>query len=217
MSSRMRSGSSRTALSMPSSPSSASRSWYPSATRSRRTRRRLSALSSMWRTFTGFPPATGSAMTDLLRGDRLQRAREGERGAVPLAALQPDLSAVQLHEGLGNHEPEAGAPEGEMDLPAVQLLEGAEELRLILLADPDAGVLDADHETVRLGVRPDGHVALPSELHRVRQEVEQHLADLRLVGPHGRERRLDLLVDRQGPAAGQRRGGAPPPPHPPRA
>src|SRR3972149_495614 len=204
MSSRMRSGSSRTALSMPSSPSSASRSWYPSATRSRRTRRRLSALSSMWRIFTGLPPPTGSAMVDLVRGDRLQRQREGERGALPLAALHPDLPAVQLHEGLGNHEPEAGAPEGEMDLPAVQLLEGEKDLRLILLADPAAGVLAADHETVRLGVRPDGHAALPGELHRVRQEVEQHLADLRLVGPHGRERRLHVPLVRHGSAPGPR-------------
>src|SRR3989454_7468507 len=202
MSSRIRSGCSRTASSMPSSPSAASRASYPAPTRSRRTSRRLSGLSSTWRIF------TGSAMRapQWIR-DRFQRQRERKGRASSGAAFHPDPPPVELDKGFRNRQAEPGAPEREVHL-AVELLKGPEELGLVLVPNANAGVRDAHEQLVAPRLDTNRHLALRRELDGIRQEVQQHLADLGAIRLDGGKPGLDLAVQGHRPATDQRLGRA---------
>src|SRR5262249_44325843 len=103
------------------------------------------------------------------------RQCEDEAAAVAGLALDPDPTAVQLDEPLREREPEPGAIALlEADLGLLELLE---DPLVILGRDSRSGVR---HGHERLAVHPRGLDAdVPArrrELHRVREQVEDHLA-----------------------------------------
>src|SRR5581483_12374730 len=66
--------------------------------------------------------------------------------------------------------------------PGVELLELAEDPRLVLFRDADPGVGDRDVDRVRAARGFDGHgAAVSRELDGVGQQVEQHLLELAAV------------------------------------
>ncbi|NNJ27661.1 hypothetical protein LzC2_37690 [Planctomycetes bacterium LzC2] len=90
----------------------------------------------------------------------------------------------------------------------VGLLERTEEPLQILLRDAAAGVFHGELQLARGFViaHPQADLALESELHRVRQQVRQHLPQAGRIGHHGpRHVRGDLGADRD-PLPGRRRG-----------
>jgi hypothetical protein len=101
---------------------------------------------------------------------------DSERGALTLArTLRCHLTAMQLDEMAHKSQPEA-EPGMRAGARAVGLMETLEEMGQLLLADSLSGVTDDD-----LNVRIDplqknlNSTALRRELHRVDQEVPNHL------------------------------------------
>ena len=92
---------------------------------------------------------------------------------------------MQLDEALGQRESEAGA--GRMRRSLVEALERAEDPRVLILWDAEARVDDLELEVVRGRPQVEADpTAGRRELHRVRQEVEQDLADPPGIEIHAR-------------------------------
>ena len=100
---------------------------------------------------------------------------------------------VQRRDLLGDREPQP-EPAPRAERVAVDLAERIEDARQEVRGDPAAAVLDVDHDRSLLPRDGDGDPAAGiGELHGVREQVVEHLAQARLVG-------LDLGEDRR-PAA----------------
>src|ERR1700674_1772974 len=136
-------------------------------------------------------------------GPKRELDREG--GPLVRGALEVDRAAVQLHQLLGQGQPEPGA----RVLPvtgALDLVEGAEDLVLDILGDPDTTVLDRDPKNRALngGLEAD-FPRRRRELDGVRQQVVEDLLELVLVCNQQRIDRLnaradlDVLLHRQRP------------------
>src|SRR5262245_59898933 len=109
------------------------------------------------------------------------RDRECERRALSELALDPDLAAVQLDELPRQRAAEAGTFHLLVGCP--NLPELLEHRLLILRRDADAGVGDRYRDGSIHRFRSDLDAAtLWGELDRVREQVEENLADLPLVG-----------------------------------
>jgi hypothetical protein len=109
-----------------------------------------------------------------------------------------DLAAEQVGDLAADRQPETGASVAPARRP-VGLLERLEDDAQLLLADADAGVDDGEADDVVAPLQPgveevrgggalhhQPHLALLGELHRVRDQVAQHLLQPVLVGVHGR-------------------------------
>ena len=166
-------------------------------------------------------PKTGSA-ADLLRGQvapRRARHRAPE-GARPLgvstcrigqldaerrARSSPGLdgvdgAAVQLHEVLGNRQPEPQAPRPPRRR-RIGLAEAVEHVRQEISRDALAGVLDQDSDTHSSAVADDTSTRPPGtrELHRVVQQVPENLLDAAAIGVNARQRGARASADRRTP------------------
>src|SRR6266487_2810453 len=116
------------------------------------------------------------------RGHRPDGYRERERRALADRALDPDPPAVELDEPLRQGEPEAG-PLARAFAGSSNLLKLLEDLSEILWGDADAAVADRHLDLAISSARAHGdRAAIRGELHGVRQQVEEDLADLALVG-----------------------------------
>ena len=174
-------------------------------------------LSSATSTRTGGSAGTGAARVEARRhrlGRRLGgggRDPEPEGAAEPRHAVHGDLAAHQLHQLARDGEPEPGAAALPGDR-GVDLGEALEEPALGLLRDADAGVAHRHLEppAPRLVVEARHHAAGLGELHRVADEVHQHLPEPGGVADHrrrhpGRGRRDHLDVAVAGARRHQRR------------
>ena len=121
-----------------------------------------------------------------------QRHGEAELRAPARLGLEPDRAAHQLHQPLGDGQPQAGAAEPAR-VRAVRLGEGLEHALLVGGHNAGAGV-DHREEQPCAGVRalpglpvdPDLDHALAGELEAVADQVGEHLHQLVLVADHGR-------------------------------
>src|SRR5262249_39429771 len=116
---------------------------------------------------TSVPGGPASSLVARPLAVRLKGQGEGKRGSVTYLALDPDPPPVQLHELLGQRQPEPRALLLAGVVPA-DLAELLEDGRLVLGRDPDPRVADGDRDAVP------GHVgrevdpaSLQRELHRV--------------------------------------------------
>src|SRR5690606_5339227 len=75
---------------------------------------------------------------------------DGEGGAAPGLALDPDLAAHELAEVTGDRQTETGAAEAAVDV-LVGLAEGAEDGGELVPRDADAGVVDDEFEPAHTG------------------------------------------------------------------
>src|SRR5688572_19826084 len=106
--------------------------------------------------------------------------REPERGSLAEVAVHPDVAAHLLHELATDRETQARAavlPRGR----AIGLDEGIEEFRLHLWGDADAAIADfkANQQRIPRLLRlagTDDNIAGFGELHRIADEVREHLA-----------------------------------------
>src|SRR5215813_192918 len=120
-----------------------------------------------------------------------QRQREGEGRSAPYHAFDPDLASVKFDELPRDGETESGAFHFLRSCP--HLLELFEHPILIRRGNANAGVRDRDLHDAIIRSRPDGDLAtLRRELQRVREQIEQHLLHLALVGAN----RSETLVNR---------------------
>src|SRR5689334_19572038 len=105
-----------------------------------------------------------------------------ERAAVLRLALHPEASPHQVHELTADGEPEPG-PAILARRRAVALREGAEDRRLLVERNADAGVGDAEAErgaVVLAQARPfdaDDDLAVIGELDGVAHQVDEHLTE----------------------------------------
>src|SRR5690606_31217126 len=99
---------------------------------------------------------------------------EGERRAATGAVLQPDLTAVRLHDALGDREAETRPTV----LPPTAVPESIEDVRHVLFGHTGAGVFDGNHDRTRAraGAQRD-RAPCRGELDRVPDEVGEHLED----------------------------------------
>ena len=112
--------------------------------------------------------------------DSSRRQREDEAAAVSGFALDPDPAAVELDESFREREPEP-CPLS-LVRPGVGLLELLEDPLLVTGCDSRPGVGDRHlHLAVGAGGRDDDAPACRGELDRVREQVEDHLAQPPLV------------------------------------
>src|SRR5581483_11835474 len=131
------------------------------------------------------------------------RERDRDRGSLAFAALEGDRPAVLLDERAGDREAEARARDGAAG-GGRRAEEPREDLRLLVGRDADAVVADDDTSTLAVALDADRHRAAGvGELHRVRDEVVEHLGDPRPVGAH-RRRRVDRDLDADAPVGGGR-------------
>src|SRR5215510_7729040 len=128
------------------------------------------------------------------------RDRERERRARAQLALDPDSSAVQLDELPAQGEPEPGALYLLVSRP--HLTELLEHRLLILGGDADAGIADGDFDQSVLCYSYDLDAsAFGRELDGIRQQVQDDLADLPLVGPHLTQPLVNVHVQRDTPSS----------------
>ncbi len=114
---------------------------------------------------------------------------EDHRRPAPLAAVQGDVAAVAAHEAVGDGETE---PEPAHALRGEERLEGT-PAHVLRHAGP--GVGDRDHRPARLAPGADGDAAAPRHgVHRVQDQVGDHLAELRVAA---RDRRQGARLEGQ--------------------
>ena len=124
--------------------------------------------------------------------------REEEGRALPLLALHPDPTPVQLDQPLGDREAEPGPAE----LPAdrdVRLPELLEDVAHLVGRDPDPGVRHREQQIVALHLDPDLHVPLPGELQRIAGQVDQTLGEAFAVAEAERRIRAATVTIRSRP------------------
>src|SRR6266852_7393273 len=116
------------------------------------------------------------------RGPRPGRKLDGEGGALAELALDLDRPAVALHDPETHRQPEPGT--AHIGLGCEEGLENTVE---VLWSDPGARIDHLDLHHVRAGRRPDGErtAAVPHDVDRVVDEVQEHLLDPRHVDLHG--------------------------------
>src|SRR5207245_10983032 len=135
-------------------------------------------------------------------GARGDRKHDCEYAALARLADQPYVAAVKPGETPRESEAQAGARLGASDT-RIDLLELMKHPLLVLAVDPDPGVSHGKLYRLIEPARFDGHDSvLRRELHRVGDEVEQHLLHLAGVGGNlaGRalsDAKLDALLGRQ--------------------
>ena len=143
--------------------------------------------------------ARGSAVVGRGRhvaGGLQQRDLEPEGGAVAGLGFDADAPAHEVDDALGDRQAQAGAAV-EAGGGGVGLAEGLEQARLRTGGDADAGVADFEAQLVLGGGLADaahGHRyrAALGELHRVRHQVAQHLAQAHRIAAHRQaHRRVD--------------------------
>src|SRR5581483_9973665 len=118
---------------------------------------------------------------------RGERQLDRERRAASGLALAGDRAAVRLYDRLRDREPEADAG-NRIGLRALGPEEAFEEVRLLFLRDPDAGVAHLDPRATTADDGADVHAAAArGELERVRDEVVEHLSDPDRVGGDRRQ------------------------------
>src|SRR4051812_3085030 len=116
------------------------------------------------------------------RGD-LRGQGEPERAALAGRALRPDAAAVMLDDPLADREPDAGS--GVRAL-AVQPVEGLEDLLGLARLHADPIVAHGEPPRRVDAVRRDLHARVAvRELHGVRDQVLEHLADVAVVRVNG--------------------------------
>ena len=125
-----------------------------------------------------------SSSAPSLAGGSLRREREvgvdADDCSFAQAAANRHIPAEEAGEAPGDRQTEAGAFVGAA--PCICLREGLEDVRELVRRDAGAGVLDFDDAAI---VRPGGaeHDATAiGELDGVRDQVDQHLLELRRVG-----------------------------------
>ena len=136
-------------------------------------------------------PLAGEVREAVVERDRRRHVgrgdgqRDAEGRALLLLALDRDRAAHQLHEALRDGEAEAGAAEAARRR-GVDLAERREEHVHPVGRDPDARVADGELDLVRAaagrrGVHEHHDLAALGELDRVREQVQEHLPQARLV------------------------------------
>ena len=133
------------------------------------------------------------------RGDR---DRERERRAAPFLGLDPDPAAVAFDDVARDREAEsrAAAP----DARPVGLVEALEDALLVRLRDARPVVDDRGDDLAAGGPHRDPHLAaVGAELDRVVDEVDEDLAEARLVGADRREPGRDVDHQRDRVALGE--------------
>jgi hypothetical protein len=123
-----------------------------------------------------------------------ERHGHDERRAHVLAALHPDVAAVELDELA--HEREADARSfvrARMHVP--HALKALEELRQVGFRDADARISHAELDVAHVRAEPDLDLALERELERVREKVQNDLFPHVAVDKDGL--RHGLAVDRE--------------------
>ena len=135
--------------------------------------------------------------------DARERDGEPERRAAPEAAVEADLAAHQLDDTARDRQPETRAAEASARR-LIGLAERLEELLRDLGRDPGARVGDreAQHDAeLALDAVDDGarrHAPGGGELHRVSEQVQQHLAQAVGVAEHAaRDVRGDIGRERE--------------------
>ena len=98
-----------------------------------------------------------------------------EGRTLPQPRLDPNATAVHLHNLFGDGEPETGATLG-LGNRAVDLVELLENPRLMLLGDARTRVCHTDGEVAADHLRGHAHLARVGELDCVADEVEEHLS-----------------------------------------
>src|SRR6185295_697082 len=94
--------------------------------------------------------------------------------------FDPDLPTVQLHDALGNGEPEAGTA-FRLGIRAVNLMKLLKDAFLLLHSDPRSRVGDTDGKAAIASRCADPHFTRVGELDGVADEVEQDLGQALLV------------------------------------
>ncbi len=135
-------------------------------------------------------------------GVQLHRQLEPEGRAFPGFRIKPHLATHQRHQPMGDGKAKPGAVVAAVRL-VLHLVELSENMGLLVGGDADAGILhhDADRQALVIhrrggGQNPDRHAALRGELHRVADQVGQHLPDPPAIADHplGQE---DVVVQPQ--------------------
>ena len=118
------------------------------------------------------------------------RQLDVERRAAIRPRLETDAAAVLLHDRVGDRQAEPGAL-----ADFLRREERVEDLRLQIVGDSGAVVVDLEHDGFPIGVVPradDEDAAAVRRQHRllgVDHQVQQHLLDLVAVGEHRGEGR----------------------------
>src|SRR3989338_2431726 len=115
-----------------------------------------------------------------------QRQIEVERGAFTRTAAQNDLRAVQLHQLLGNRQPQTRATLFATGR-RIDLIETIEDARLLISGNSDSGVLHHDPRIDIDDLDGNGHPAALRELDGIGDEIEENLLQTILV-PHHQHR-----------------------------
>src|SRR5690606_4382623 len=136
----------------------------------------------------------GGLAHDAVLGNRLAQDDTEQRAAAD-RARDGHVAAEETGQLADAREAEAGATDlarrRSIDLPEL-----VEDVRQLIGGDADAGILDGDLEpVVAAPARLDDDLALLRELRGVRQQVEQDLAQLELVGLDDRDVVGELRVN----------------------
>ena len=100
---------------------------------------------------------------------------------MPGRALDPDSTAVHLHQLLRDGQPEPGSLVLAADA-AVALLKAFEDPLHVVRRDADAGIAHADQQLGALTLGRHPNAAGLGEFDRVAQQVQQHLLELGAIG-----------------------------------
>src|SRR5262245_15550267 len=104
---------------------------------------------------------------------RPRRDRDGERRALADLAVDGDAAAVELHELAHEGEPDPG-PFVRPSFRPAHAMEALEDVRELVVRDPDARVPDREPDLPVLLRERDRDATLERELEGVREEVEDH-------------------------------------------
>src|SRR5215218_11415321 len=125
-----------------------------------------------------------------------------EARAPPLLRVHPDPPAVPADDVARDGQAETGAAAA--DAGAVDLVEALEDAGTVRLGDADAVI--RDRRSCGISFASDGDTDLPAvgaELHRVVDEVDEHLLEALLVSANRRHAGLDLDGNRDALPVGE--------------
>src|SRR4030042_5380527 len=145
------------------------------------------------------------------RGGAFRLARDGHaEGATALAALQPDATAVQLGEGLGDGQAHAHARHSPPS-PVATAVEGLEDVLLLLVWYAGAGIGHGDDNFIVICPYLYGNASLSGgESVGVGEKVNQDLLEAIPVGDDGGTRSVESSIQRlmAGDDQGVHQGGS---------